>query len=140
MAGSHTPDMHVSGKSDGCIVPGKPPNKGRENLSAEAVEVRRPTKGNAGQGKPETFDFLGFTHMCGKTRIQKRFLVRRKTVKKRLRAALKRVKTILRSRMHDPISEVGEWLQRVVLGYYKYHAVSGNCEAMRAFQRDIVRY
>ena len=89
---------------------------------------------------PETFDFLGFTHMCGKTKIQKRFLVRRKTVKKRLRAALKRVKTILRSRMHDPINEVGEWLQRVVLGYYKYHAVPGNQEAMQAFREDIVRY
>ncbi len=93
-----------------------------------------------GQGKPETFDFLGFTHMCGKTRIRKWFIVRRKTVKKRLRAALKRVKTILRSRMHDPVHEVGEWLQRVVLGYYKYHAVPGNHEAMRAFREDIIRY
>ncbi|ACV68358.1 RNA-directed DNA polymerase (Reverse transcriptase) [Desulfohalobium retbaense DSM 5692] len=101
-----------------------------------ATESRR----KRGQGKPETFDFLGFTHMCGITRIRKRFLVRRKTVKKRLRAALKRVKTILRSRMHDPINDVGEWLQRVLLGYYRYHAVPGNLDAMRAFRDDLVRY
>ncbi len=48
-AGSYTPDMNVSGKSDGCIVPGKPPNKGRDDLAAEVVEGRRPTKGNTKQ-------------------------------------------------------------------------------------------
>ena len=92
-----------------------------------------------GEGKPETFDFLGFTHMCAKTRNRGWFLVRRKTVKKRLRAALKRIKTALRGRMHDPISEVGNWLRRVVLGYYRYHAVPGNCEAMRTFREDLIR-
>ncbi len=92
------------------------------------------------QPKPETFDFLGFTHMCGKTRIRKWFIVRRKTIKKRLRAALKRIKALLRGRMHDPVHEVGEWLQRVVLGYYRYHAVPGNHDAMRAFREDIIRY
>jgi len=92
-----------------------------------------------GEGKPETFDFLGFTHMCAKTRNRGRFLVRRKTVKKHLRAALKRTKTALRGRMHDPISEVGAWLRRVVLGYYRYHAVPGNCESMRTFREDLIR-
>ena len=92
-----------------------------------------------GEGKPETFDFLGFTHICSKTRIQGRFIVRRKTVKKRLRAALRRIKTALRGRMHDPISEVGDWLKRVVLGYDRYHAVPGNSEAMRTFREDLIR-
>ena len=79
------------------------------------------------RGKPETFDFLGFTHICAKTRLRKWFHVWRKTIKKRLVAFLARVKVVLRRRMHDPIEEVGEWLGRVVLGYYRYHAVPGNC-------------
>lgn len=93
-----------------------------------------------GEGKPETFDFLGFTHICAKTRIRGWFHVWRKTVKKRLRAALKRIKTAIRERMHDPISEVGAWLKRVVLGYYRYHAVPGNCDALRTFREDLIRY
>jgi group II intron reverse transcriptase/maturase len=93
-----------------------------------------------GQGKPETFAFLGFTHICAKTRTQGRFHVWRKTEKKRLRAALERIKTVLRGRMHDPIEEVGQWLQRVVMGYFRYHAISGNCDAMRAFREDLIRY
>lgn len=100
-----------------------------------AAENRR----KRGEGKPEPFDFLGFTHICGKIRKSRRFIIWRKTIKKRLCAAVRRVKTILRGRMHDPIHEVGKWLQRVVLGYYRYHAVPGNIEAMRTFRDDIVR-
>jgi len=85
------------------------------------------TRRQRGEGKPETFDFLGFTHICAKTRLRKWFHVWRKTIKKRLVAFLARVKVVLRRRMHDPIEEVGEWLGRVVLGYYRYHAVPGNC-------------
>ncbi len=91
------------------------------------------------ESKPKTFDFLGFTHICGKTRQNKRFIVWRKTIKKRLCAAIKRVKMLTRSRMHDPVPKVGQWLQRVVLGYYRYHAVPGNIDAMRAFRENVLR-
>lgn len=93
-----------------------------------------------GMGKPETFDFLGFTHICTVTRKRKRFHICRKTVKKRLRVALARVKAVIRARMHDRIGEVGAWLQMVVRGYYRYHAVSGNLPAMNTFRTQIVRY
>lgn len=93
-----------------------------------------------GKGKPETFDFLGFTHICAVTRNKKWFHIRRKTVKKRLRATLARVKVVIRARMHDRINKVGAWLQMVVRGYYRYHAVSGNLPAMSTFRTEIVRY
>ena len=64
----------------------------------------------------------------------------RKTAKKRLRASLARVKAALRSRMHDPIPEVGEWLRRVVLGYYQYHAIPGNWDALNTFRREVTRF
>jgi group II intron reverse transcriptase/maturase len=93
-----------------------------------------------GQGKPETFESLGFAHYCARTRIGGWFHLGRKTAKKRLRATLARVKTALRRRMHDPIPEVGEWLQRVVMGYYQYHAIPGNWDALNTFRREITRY
>lgn len=92
------------------------------------------------QGKPETFDFLGFTHICTVTRIRKWFHVWRKTVKKRMRATLARIKAVLRFRMHDPIGEVGAWLKRVILGYFRYHAIPGNCKALNTFLKEITRY
>jgi RNA-directed DNA polymerase len=101
-----------------------------------AAENRR-TKG---KGKPETFDFLGFTHICTVTRIKGWFHIRRKTVKKRLRAALARVKAEIRARMHEPIGTVGAWLQMVISGYYRYHAVSGNLPAMSSFRTEIARH
>lgn len=73
-----------------------------------------------GEGKPETFDFLGFTHFCGKTRTNGRFIVQRKTIKKRLRAKLQEVKAELRLRWHDPVPDVGQWLRRVVQGYFNF--------------------
>jgi RNA-directed DNA polymerase len=100
-----------------------------------AAENRR----RRGEGKPETFDFLGFTHICAKTKNGKYFHIRRKTAKKRLRAALAKVKAALRRRMHDPVSEVGEWLQRVVRGYYQYHAIPGNWGALRTFREEVIR-
>ena len=93
-----------------------------------------------GEGKPETFDFLGFTHMCGKTRITKRFQVKRKTIGKRLRAKLQEVKQRLRQRMHDPISSTGKWLTSVVQGYFNYHAIPGNGKRLSAFRDGVVRY
>src|SRR2546430_2440176 len=79
-----------------------------------------------GKGKPETFNFLGFTHICGQTRKNGKFLVMRKTIRKRLLAKLKQVREVLRGLMHQPLAEVGKWLRSVVQGYFNYHAVPGN--------------
>ena len=82
-----------------------------------------------GLGKPETFDFLGFTHMCGKTR-NGRFWLRRITITKRMGAKLRRSKTELRRRRHLPIPEQGRWLASVVRGHRAYYAVPGNSQAV----------
>ena len=79
-----------------------------------------------GKGKPETFHFLGFTHICGTIWKSSKFTVKRKTVRKRMTAKLQAMGAELRRRMHRPIVEVGTWLRRVVTGYYNYHAVPGN--------------
>ena len=87
-----------------------------------------------GEGKPETFTFLGFTHYCGKRRKTGTFIVWRKTAKKRMVAKLHAVKAVLRRWMHEPTARVGEWLQKVVRGYYQYHAVPGNIDRLGLFQ------
>ncbi len=92
-----------------------------------------------GLGKPETFDFLGFTHICGKTRDGQRFVLKRKTSAKRMRAKLKEVKAELIRRMHLPIPEVGRWLERVVRGHQNYYAVPGNLKAIKQFQAQVKR-
>jgi len=92
-----------------------------------------------GEGKPETFDYLGFTHICGKTRKGNWFTVRRQTVKKRLRSKLQAVRQELRQRWHERIAETGEWLRSVVQGYFNYHAVPGNFAALQTFRREVVR-
>jgi RNA-directed DNA polymerase len=79
-----------------------------------------------GLGKPETFDFLGFTHFCTRSKKNGSFVVGRKTIKKRLRALLLRIKTELRRRLHDPIAKTGAWLRKVLQGHLNYFAVSGN--------------
>jgi hypothetical protein len=99
---------------------------GRESLFAEktrliefgrfAAERRK----RRGLGKPETFNFLGFTFICGKTRAGK-FQIRRKTRADRMRAKLKEIKQEMRRRMHQPIPNQGKWLGRVVRGYFNYH-------------------
>jgi group II intron reverse transcriptase/maturase len=91
-----------------------------------------------GEGKPPTFDFLGFTHICGRTRAGK-FKVLRQTMKKRMRAKLKALKAELRARMHDPVPEVGRWLGAVVSGYNRYFAVPGNGPALSTFRHVLVR-
>ena len=91
-----------------------------------------------GKGKPETFDFLGFTHYCGKHR-KGYFCVWRKTTRKRLATKLRLIKQQLRVRRHEPIPQVGEWLQRVVTGYYNYHAVPGNLASLSLFQIRLSR-
>src|SRR5215472_16512835 len=70
-----------------------------------------------GEGKPESFDFLSFTHICGKKRSNERFTVLRQTIRKRLQAKLSEVKAELKRRMHDPVPEVGRWLRTVVEGH-----------------------
>ena len=92
-----------------------------------------------GEGKPETFDFLGFTHRCGKNGKTGYFVVERETVKKRLRAKLKEIRERLRKAMHVPVTEVGRWLRSVVQGYYNYHAVPGNLRRLRAFHTEVER-
>jgi len=92
-----------------------------------------------GEGKPETFTFLGFTHISGNDR-RGRFAVRRKTAKKRLSAKLQQVKQELRRRMHEPVPLVGQWLRRVVMGYNQYHGVPGNWSSLNRFRGQIQRY
>jgi RNA-directed DNA polymerase len=90
-----------------------------------------------GQGKPCTFDFLGFTHSCGKTR-KGAFVVLRRTMAKRLRAKLKQIKQELRRRMHEPVCAVGGWLASVLRGYYRYFGVPRNYASLDRL-RDLVR-
>jgi group II intron reverse transcriptase/maturase len=92
-----------------------------------------------GLGKPETFDFLGFTHICGKGRSGS-FWLRRHTVSKRLRAKLKAVKDQLKRRRHLPVPEQGRWLASVVRGHLAYYAVPGNARAINAFRIQIGRH
>ena len=89
-----------------------------------------------GKGKPETFDFLGFTHICGKNRKTGYFEVRRKTVGKRLAKKLRDIKQHLRRRMHEPPAETGEWLRSVVQGYFNYHAIPGNRRSLVHFSEQ----
>jgi group II intron reverse transcriptase/maturase len=92
-----------------------------------------------GLGKPETFDFLGFTHICGKAR-DGRFQVKRITNAGRMQAKLKEVKAEIKRRWHQPISEVGQWLGSVVRGYLAYYAVPGNTYAIGAFRKQVIRH
>ena len=91
-----------------------------------------------GEGKPETFDFLGFTHISGKDRNGD-FAVKRKTVRKRMRAKLLELKQQLCHRMHDPIALTGKWLRSIVQGYFNYHAVPGNTDNLHTFRNRVVR-
>ena len=102
------------------------------------IEFGRFAAANRGLGKPETFNFLGFTFMCGKSR-QGFFLLKRKTRRDRMRAKLRMVKQEMRRRMHQPIPEQGRWLWHVVRGYFNYHAVPMNTRALAVFRAEIAR-
>ena len=95
-------------------------------------------RARAGLGKPETFKFLGFVFICGKSRHGK-FLVHRKSRRDRMRAKLTEIKKELRKRMHQPIPEQGRWLAQVVRGYFAYHAVPTNRATVAAFHRYVTR-
>jgi RNA-directed DNA polymerase len=90
-----------------------------------------------GLGKPETFTFLGFTHICGKSRSGK-FLLWRKTRRDRMRAKLQAIKTDLRRKMHETTGAQGRWLRAVVTGYFNYHAVPTNVNALSAFRFSVL--
>jgi group II intron reverse transcriptase/maturase len=99
-----------------------------------AAENRR----RRGLGKPETFDFLGFTFICGKS-LRGKFLIKRKSRRDRMRTKLKEIKQALRRCMHQPIPVQGKWLRQVVHGYFNYHAVPTNKRALVAFRDGVVR-
>jgi len=86
-----------------------------------------------GPGKPGTFDFLGFTHICAKSR-QGRFLLKRKSRRDRVRSKLSQIKEALRQRRHEPIEETGKWLASVVRGFLNYHAVPTNSRTITSFR------
>lgn len=100
--------------------------------------ARRDSRRLDRRSKPETFNFLGFTHYCGVNRSGK-FMVCRITMKKRLVARLREIKAELRKRMHHSIVEHGHWLASVVRGYSAYHAIPGNWEAIGVFRTQIAR-
>ena len=91
----------------------------------------------SGLGRPETFNFLGFTHICGRSRHGK-FLLKRKSRRDRMRGKLKEIKEEMRRRMHQPIPEQGRWLAQVVRGYFAYHAVPTNSATIGAFRHHVV--
>jgi RNA-directed DNA polymerase len=91
-----------------------------------------------GEGKPQTFDFLGFTHCCGTTR-QGAFTIKRVSVAKRMRVKLQALKGQLKRAMHRPVTEVGQWLRSVVQGWFNYHAVPGNRHCLDQFRTQVAR-
>src|SRR5262252_2999412 len=110
------------------------PDKTRRIEFGRFAEENRKRRG---EGKPETFDFLGFTHISGKNSLG-RFTVRRKTIRKRMRGKLQQLKQELHWRMHDPIAQTGRWLRSVVQGYFNYYAVPGNLDSLAAFRQRLL--
>jgi len=91
-------------------------------------------------GKPETFEFLGFVHICSQRFREQRFMVKRRTVTKRMRQQLQTIKATLMRRRHDPVPRQGAWLRRVVQGHYNYYGVPGNMRSLKSFQTQVERY
>jgi RNA-directed DNA polymerase len=92
-----------------------------------------------GDGKPETFQFLGFTHICATSRGG-RFWIRRKTDSKRLRAKLRQAKAEIMRRRHLPVPEQGRWIASVIRGHQAYYGVPGNYDAVHAFRTQVTRH
>jgi len=90
------------------------------------------------KGKPETFDFLGFTHICGRSQNGK-FIVHRHSISKRIRAKLMALEVELRRRLHVPVPIIGKWLRVVLLGHYRYYGVPGNSRKLSAFRYHLSR-
>jgi hypothetical protein len=96
--------------------------------------VRRARRG---LGKPETFNFLGFTFICGQSH-RGNFLLKRRTRRDRMRAKLQEIKEELRRRRHQPIPEQGRWLRQLVTGFFAYHAVPTNSAALSTFRYNVM--
>lgn len=111
------------------------PQKTRLIEFGRHAEQRRKNKG---LGRPETFDFLGLTHCCGKTR-QGKFKILRLTVKKRMRVTLAAIRSKLKEKRHHPIDEVGRWLKSVLRGYFNYFAVPDNLRRLMGFRYEVCR-
>lgn len=111
------------------------PQKTRLIEFGRYAESRRKRQG---LGRPETFDFLGFTHCCSKTR-KGRFKILRLTIKKRLRATLAVIREKLKRKRHEPLAHVGKWLTRVMRGYFNYHAVPDNLRRLQSFRDEVSR-
>jgi hypothetical protein len=109
------------------------PDKTRLLEFGRSAAARRKQRG---LGKPETFTFLGFTFICGKSR-RGAFQLQRKTRRDRMRAKLREIKEQLRKRRHEPIPEQGRWLKQVVTGFFAYHAVPTNSRALSAFRHHV---
>ena len=110
------------------------PDKTRRIEFGRFAEQNRKRRG---EGKPDTFDFLGFQHISGKNGLG-RFMVRRTTIRKRMRAKLRQIGQQLRKRMHDPVPHTGEWLKSVVQGYFNYYAVPGNLTSLGVFRDRVL--
>lgn len=113
------------------------PDKTRLIEFGRHAAARRARRGDR---RPETFDFLGFTHICGKSRRGGKFWVKRITIAKRMRARLQQLKVELRRRRHLPLQMQGLWLRRVVQGHLNYYAVPGNWSAIRQFRTLLTRH
>jgi RNA-directed DNA polymerase len=111
------------------------PDKTRLIACGRFARERRQERG---LGKPERFNFLGFTHLCGPSRTGK-FRVERRTMAQRFRAKLAEIKVELRRRRHQPVPEQGAWLRLVLLGHYRYDSVPLNIKALQRFQKEVTR-
>lgn len=111
------------------------PDKTRLLRFGRYAEERRRERG---QGKPEVFDFLGFTHICGKTKSGQ-FLLHRRTSKHRMRMKLKSTREELMRRRHLPVPVQGKWVGAVVRGYFAYHAIPTNMKCMNSFRVEVTR-
>ncbi len=97
-------------------------------------------RGKGGGKRPETFDFLGFTHKCARRRSDGSFTIHRHTVAKRMRATLQAIRLELRKRMHHGLGETGRWLRKVVQGWLNYHAVPNNNRRIGRFVDEVTRH
>jgi RNA-directed DNA polymerase len=111
------------------------PDKTRRIEFGKFAEQNRNRRG---EGKPGTFDFLGFTHISGKDQNGS-FTVRRRTISKRMRAKLLDIKQQLRQLMRDSVALTGKWLRSIVQGYFNYHAIPGNTDSLLAFRHRAIR-